>query len=74
MHAVIRGELKSLLAERAAAVPILYGGSVNRGNASQLLESQDVDGLLSNLDDGHADGRERRSGPSSDLEVIESDH
>lgn len=46
MHGVIRGELKALLAERAMGVPILYGGSVNRGNASQLLESPDVDGLL----------------------------
>ena len=46
MHAVLRGELKTLLAERATSVPILYGGSVNRGNAAQLLESPDVDGLL----------------------------
>ena len=46
MHGVLRAELRSLLAERAVAVPILYGGSVNRGNAAQLLESRDVDGLL----------------------------
>jgi triosephosphate isomerase (TIM) len=45
-HAVLRGELRSLLAERATAVPLLYGGSVNRGNAAQLLESPEVDGLL----------------------------
>ena len=46
MHGVLRTELKTLLAERAVAVPILYGGSVNRGNAAQLLESPDIDGLL----------------------------
>ena len=46
MHAVIRGELRSRLQERAMSVPVLYGGSVNRGNAATLLESRDVDGLL----------------------------
>ncbi|MFO0229426.1 triose-phosphate isomerase, partial [Gemmatimonas sp.] len=30
----------------AAGIPILYGGSVNRGNATQLLAAPDVDGLL----------------------------
>ena len=45
-HAVLRAELRTTLAERAAAVPLLYGGSVNRGNAAQLLESPEVDGLL----------------------------
>jgi triosephosphate isomerase (TIM) len=45
-HAVLRAELRTLLAERASAVPLLYGGSVNRGNAAQLLESPEVDGLL----------------------------
>jgi triosephosphate isomerase len=46
MHGVIRGELRTLLAEKAAAVPVLYGGSVNRGNAARLLEAPDIDGLL----------------------------
>jgi triosephosphate isomerase len=48
VHAVIRGELSSLLgsADVAAALPILYGGSVNRENARALLEARDVDGLL----------------------------
>lgn len=45
-HAVLRTELRTTLAERANAVPLLYGGSVNRGNAAQLLESPEVDGLL----------------------------
>jgi triosephosphate isomerase (TIM) len=33
-------------AEHAAAVPILYGGSVNSGNARNLLGESNVDGLL----------------------------
>jgi triosephosphate isomerase len=46
MHRVIRAELHTLLGERCKAIPILYGGSVNRGNATALLNAQDVDGLL----------------------------
>ena len=46
VHAVIRAELRALTGEREAAVPILYGGSVNSGNAASLLASTDVDGLL----------------------------
>ena len=45
-HLVIRRELQALLGDRARAVPVLYGGSVNRGNAAALLEAADVDGLL----------------------------
>jgi len=46
IHAVIRAELTAMLGERARAIPILYGGSVNRGNARSLLDGEDVDGLL----------------------------
>ena len=48
VHAVIRGELATLLGtkEKAAASPILYGGSVNKDNARSLLDASDVDGLL----------------------------
>jgi triosephosphate isomerase len=46
MHAVIRAHLKGLLGEKAHAVPILYGGSVNKGNAATLLAAPEVDGLL----------------------------
>ena len=47
IHGVLRQALVSRVGERAAAgIPILYGGSVNRGNASQLLAATDVDGLL----------------------------
>ncbi|HEX9563616.1 MAG TPA: triose-phosphate isomerase [Gemmatimonadaceae bacterium] len=46
VHAAIRHELRERSPEKGAAVPILYGGSVNRGNAAALLEAPDVDGLL----------------------------
>ena len=47
IHGVLRQALASRVGEKAAAgIPILYGGSVNRGNASQLLAAPDVDGLL----------------------------
>jgi triosephosphate isomerase len=46
MHAVIRGELVSLCGDRARTTSILYGGSVNPGNASSLLAAPGVDGLL----------------------------
>ncbi|MBL8981378.1 MAG: triose-phosphate isomerase [Gemmatimonadetes bacterium] len=46
IHGVIRRELLSILGEKAKAVPILYGGSVNRGNAQALLQAADVGGLL----------------------------
>lgn len=46
VHALIRAELRTLTGERGEAVPILYGGSVNTGNASTLLAAPDVDGLL----------------------------
>ncbi len=46
VHAQIRAELRTLTGERGEAVPILYGGSVNSGNASSLLAAPDVDGLL----------------------------
>jgi len=47
IHGGLRRALVSRVGEKAAAgIPILYGGSVNRGNASQLLAAPDVDGLL----------------------------
>ncbi len=47
IHGVLRQALVSRVGEKmAAGIPILYGGSVNRGNASQLLAASDVDGLL----------------------------
>ncbi|HJR67557.1 MAG TPA: triose-phosphate isomerase [Gemmatimonadaceae bacterium] len=46
VHALIRGALKQLATDRGSEIPILYGGSVNSGNAQALLAAQDVDGLL----------------------------
>ena len=46
MHAVIREELEHLCGDRARATSILYGGSVNPGNAASLLAAPGVDGLL----------------------------
>ena len=46
VHRLIRYELKLLTPEKYNAIPILYGGSVNRGNAPQLLAAADVDGVL----------------------------
>jgi triosephosphate isomerase len=46
VHRLIRYELKLMAPEKYTAIPILYGGSVNRGNAAQLLGAPDVEGLL----------------------------
>lgn len=46
VHAVIRTALEQLAGDRAKEIPILYGGSVNAGNAQALLSSPGVDGLL----------------------------
>lgn len=46
IHQVIGSTLKAHLGARAQAIPILYGGSANRGNASALLAANGVDGLL----------------------------
>jgi triosephosphate isomerase len=44
--ALIRGLIKSRSSEAAAAIRILYGGSVKPGNAAELLALPDVDGAL----------------------------
>ena len=46
VHAAIRRALRERVGDRAVVMPILYGGSVNRGNAKLLLAAADVDGLL----------------------------
>jgi triosephosphate isomerase len=46
MHRVIRATLEQMVGSATAGVPILYGGSVNRGNAKALLEAEGVNGLL----------------------------
>ncbi len=46
MHAAIRARLTDLLGGEGDKVRILYGGSVNPANASELLAVVDVDGAL----------------------------
>lgn len=46
MHGAIRDKLAALFGEDGAAVRILYGGSVNAGNASELLSGDEVGGAL----------------------------
>lgn len=46
VHAEIRTALHARIGEAAGMIPILYGGSVNAGNARALLAAPNVDGLL----------------------------
>lgn len=47
MHAVIRNHISSKYGRQSAdEIPILYGGSVNAANASELFACPDVDGGL----------------------------
>lgn len=46
VHAYIRSKLAAQDANVAAQVQILYGGSMNAGNASDLLSQEDIDGGL----------------------------
>lgn len=45
VHAVLRAQLAAA-SEHADRVPLLYGGSMNAGNAAQLLAQADIDGGL----------------------------
>lgn len=57
VHHFIRDELTRLYNEEIAdRVRIVYGGSVNKNNATELLKQKDIDGLLvggASLDPGH---------------------
>ncbi|MFB0912408.1 MAG: triose-phosphate isomerase, partial [Glaciecola sp.] len=46
VHAFIRKELAALDASAAANIRIVYGGSVNAANASELFAKTDIDGGL----------------------------
>jgi triosephosphate isomerase len=46
MHRAIRAKLVEIYGEEAGAVRILYGGSVNAGNAAELLAADEVRGAL----------------------------
>ena len=45
-HRAIRDELRAIGGADSDVIPILYGGSVNAGNAATLLTAPGVDGLL----------------------------
>lgn len=46
MHRAIRTRLVAIYGEAGSEVRILYGGSVNAGNAAELLSADDVGGAL----------------------------
>ncbi|MCL4213486.1 MAG: triose-phosphate isomerase [Gemmatimonadales bacterium] len=46
VHVALRAELREIAGERGGAVPILYGGSVNRSNVDALLAAAEVGGVL----------------------------
>ncbi|HAN68453.1 MAG TPA: triose-phosphate isomerase [Halieaceae bacterium] len=46
MHAFIRGQLEALPGLDAAAVRVVYGGSVKPDNAAELFAQEDIDGAL----------------------------
>lgn len=45
-HTFIRKELQAVFGDNANEIRILYGGSVKPANASQILELDNVDGVL----------------------------
>ena len=45
VHAVLRAQLKAASGQ-AGRIKILYGGSMNAGNAASLLAQPDIDGGL----------------------------
>ncbi|NLC65353.1 MAG: triose-phosphate isomerase [Clostridium sp.] len=46
IHKEIRTMLIEILGEKAKEIPILYGGSVNNDNFSDLIDKDEVDGLF----------------------------
>jgi triosephosphate isomerase len=46
VHAILRKAIGEVVGDGAADVPILYGGSVNTGNANALITAPGIDGLL----------------------------
>ena len=46
MHRAIRARLLAIYGEAGAGIAILYGGSVNPGNAAELMAADEVGGAL----------------------------
>jgi triosephosphate isomerase len=45
-HQAIRAVLRDLYGENGLETPILYGGSVNNGNAAEFIRAKSIDGLF----------------------------
>ncbi|WP_321005857.1 triose-phosphate isomerase [Hungatella sp.] len=46
MHRIIHQTLENIFGEKGTAIPVLYGGSVNRNNVDCLIRQHSVDGLF----------------------------
>ena len=46
MHKEIKQCLNEIFGENAKQIPVLYGGSVNPGNAEELIVQPSIDGLF----------------------------
>jgi len=46
MHKIIKRTIVEIWGKTAAQIPVLYGGSVNSGNANQLIAQPSIDGLF----------------------------
>lgn len=46
MHKVIKSCLHEIFGEASETIPVLYGGSVNPGNANELIVQPSIDGLF----------------------------
>lgn len=46
MHKVIKGCLQEIFGDASKDIPVLYGGSVNPGNANDLIVQPSIDGLF----------------------------
>jgi len=55
MHQVIKECLQEIFGEKAALIPVLYGGSVNPQNADSMILQPSVDGLYVGRSAWHAD-------------------
>lgn len=54
-HQVIKSTLLEIFGEKAAEIPVLYGGSVNPQNADKLIVQPSIDGLFTGRSAWNAD-------------------
>lgn len=55
MHQAIKRCLKEIFGDNSAKIPVLYGGSVNPGNADELIVQPSIDGLFTGRSAWQAD-------------------